>query len=422
MGRSVFDLSFPVLDCGEIGRLKTIGTLVVCAGDSLEVDLQGVWRLSPLRRHMTFDAAVDVFAFYIPFRHIYGEDFTDFILGGVDEGKTFTGVSFAAGVGDYLGINVGAATTIPTWLPAGYNRIWNRFFRAPTDGSSERADTAVPTAQREVKYGIPVGYLPNVWSTGIDTEITAADHQVAISSSKLDILELDRVKGRYKTEVDREWFGQRYYDILQRTWGSRVNIDADQRPELVMRNRFWLSGMDVDGAGDANLGRLSGKSAGVGGMRHRRRYFPEHGVYWIMACLRFPAVHKFESHPFQRLVDFSYKDIAGDPSVLAREAPVQLKESDWFSNGGNNDLGKVPYGQQYRYSAAVVHSAYRETQGFPLLDKRIDSKDDARYMDSAEYDEIFASLEFAHWQLSAICKVAKFTRVPDPLASIYAGV
>src|SRR5205814_513852 len=49
---------------GQIGRLITISTTPVIAGDSFEMDAVGALRLSPLRRGLAIDSTVDIFTFY----------------------------------------------------------------------------------------------------------------------------------------------------------------------------------------------------------------------------------------------------------------------------------------------------------------------------------------------------------------------
>src|SRR2546430_666036 len=67
------DLSHIRLLAGQIGRLITISTTPVIAGDSFEMDAVGALRLSPLRRGLAIDSTVDIFTFYVPHRHVYGE-------------------------------------------------------------------------------------------------------------------------------------------------------------------------------------------------------------------------------------------------------------------------------------------------------------------------------------------------------------
>src|SRR5947208_2733059 len=71
--RMPHDLSHLGFLAGQIGRLITISTTPVIAGDSFEMDAVGALRLSPLRRGLAIDSTVDIFTFYVPRRHVYGE-------------------------------------------------------------------------------------------------------------------------------------------------------------------------------------------------------------------------------------------------------------------------------------------------------------------------------------------------------------
>src|SRR5207237_1719509 len=72
------DLSHLGFLAGQIGRLITISTTPVIAGDSFEMDAVGALRLSPLRRGLAIDSTVDIFTFYVPHRHVYGEQWIKF--------------------------------------------------------------------------------------------------------------------------------------------------------------------------------------------------------------------------------------------------------------------------------------------------------------------------------------------------------
>src|SRR5436309_15214175 len=69
---------------GQIGRLITMSTTPVIAGDSFEMDAVGALRLSPLRRGLAIDSTVDVCTLYVPHRHVYGEQWSKIMMDGVD--------------------------------------------------------------------------------------------------------------------------------------------------------------------------------------------------------------------------------------------------------------------------------------------------------------------------------------------------
>src|SRR5438045_2475439 len=129
--RMPHDLSHLGFLAGQIGRLITISTTPVIAGDSFEMDAVGALRLSPLRcglaivstvdffsffvflilifsstpvtsgdsfemyavcalrlsplrRFLAIDSTVDIFTFYVPHRHVYGEQWIKFMKDGVN--------------------------------------------------------------------------------------------------------------------------------------------------------------------------------------------------------------------------------------------------------------------------------------------------------------------------------------------------
>src|SRR6478609_301450 len=82
--RMPHDLSHRGFRAGQIGRVITISTTPVIAGDSFEMDAVGALRLSPLRRGLAIDSTVDIFTFYFPHRHVYGEQWIKFMKDGVN--------------------------------------------------------------------------------------------------------------------------------------------------------------------------------------------------------------------------------------------------------------------------------------------------------------------------------------------------
>src|SRR5260370_628051 len=82
--RMPHDLSHLGFLAGQIGRLITISTTPVIAGDSFEMDSVGALRRSPVRRCLAIDSTVDIFTFYVPHRHVYGEQWIKFMKDGVN--------------------------------------------------------------------------------------------------------------------------------------------------------------------------------------------------------------------------------------------------------------------------------------------------------------------------------------------------
>src|SRR5260370_42037543 len=82
--RMPHDLSHLGFLAGRLGRLITISTTPVIAGHSFEMAAVGPLRLSPLRRGLAIDSTEDIFTFYVPHRHVYGEQWIKFMKHGVN--------------------------------------------------------------------------------------------------------------------------------------------------------------------------------------------------------------------------------------------------------------------------------------------------------------------------------------------------
>src|SRR5690554_8093122 len=81
--RMPHDLSHLGFLAGQLGRLITISTTTVIAGDSFQLDAVGALRLSPLRRGLAIDYTEDIFTFYVHHRHVYGDQWIKFMKDGV---------------------------------------------------------------------------------------------------------------------------------------------------------------------------------------------------------------------------------------------------------------------------------------------------------------------------------------------------
>ena len=447
-GRNTFDLSHYVLTLGEIGRLQTLAVYPIVAGDTFDVDIAGVFRLSPLRRNLTLDARVDMFAFFVPHRHIYGDDWIDFIQDASDETETFPGTALTpldGATGELFGMAVLNSDTVPRWRVTGMNRIWNRYFRfysaASDSESDEKPDfgaTLSGVSDLEALYGYRVAHLPTIWNTWLDPhddgnvpsyDVTASNTGTTVAGLKttIDLGDLAEQAGKLKNQVDRQLFSSRYYDVLNRTWQTRVNIDADQRPELCGKTSFWLSGYDVDGTGEGSLGSYSGKAAVTGRFRMPNKLFKEHGALWIVMCVRFPPIIEDERGYLESLPNPSYAEISGDPDLLSRLKPVDFDLRRHFSGATTKGVsGVIPYAQWLRYHNTHVHNRFGQLDGFPFMTYAANNLtgsgvDDLLYVDPGQYNDVFSSVQQLHWQCQLRHTVTAKRFVPDPLTSYYAG-
>src|SRR5260370_35898425 len=130
--RMPHDLSHLGFLAGQIGRLITISTTPVIAGDSFEMDAVGALRLSPLRRGLAIASTVDIFTFYVPNRHVYGEQWIKFIKDGVNATRlpTVNTTGYIDNAAFHGTINPATNNTRKHRLQS-YLNIYNNYFNAP---------------------------------------------------------------------------------------------------------------------------------------------------------------------------------------------------------------------------------------------------------------------------------------------------
>src|SRR5205823_1218440 len=125
-------LSHLVLLGGQIGGGITVRITPVDAGACCEMRAVGALRRSPLRRGLAIDSTVDIFTFYVPHRHVYGEQWIKFMKDGVNATplptvNTTGYIDHAA----FLGTINPDTNKIPKHLFQGYLNIYNNYFKAP---------------------------------------------------------------------------------------------------------------------------------------------------------------------------------------------------------------------------------------------------------------------------------------------------
>lgn len=420
--RSMHDLSHLAFQVGKIGRLQTLSCIPCLPGDGVELDVVGAFRMSALRRGMAIDSVVDVLTFYVPHRHVYGEDWINFIQEGWDESVTLGTELVSSGRDiECLGAgSVGLNVPLPLWYRVGYQEIWNNYFRPPTT-VSPRSDALSAWSEDERQYGYTCANLKAFWTALLANNVTSTDYNVSAAGSVVSLLDIDQQRGYLRTEQEREFFNVRYRDIIA-SLGGRTTIDVDNRPEMLMRSTLWASGYEVDGTTEVSLGQFSGRV--VQPFRHRvpRWFAPEHGNIWTVALMRFPIVHEEENPFFLNNPNPTYAQLSGDPEIVSSQPPYGLRLSDVFASSSDNVVrGYVPFAQWYRSHPSNVHGKFDALNGFPFLWHVPLNTSQMVMCDPAEFDDIFQSDQLAHWQCHARINAPWMRRLPSARSSLMMG-
>jgi hypothetical protein len=437
--RNFFDLSHYVFQCGMIGTLQTLSVIPVLAGDSLRIQAQNLIRLTALRRTLSVDAVVDLLAFYVPFRHVYGSLWTTLIEEGVDGVSTLQKLNIPSNGIYYLGQTMNPSSDdIALFMPASYNMIWNRYCRFKTltpEIPNDYISSGYPTGHSSAnspcdgslnmkQFGMMTVRLPMPWTRGIVGTLGASDRQASTAGDVLDVVDLLAAKKEYHTRIDREYLGQEYNDLLKAAFGSKgVNIDADQRPELLMRKTVTVNGYDVDGTDDASLGSSAGKGIANHNFEIPRRYFPEHGTVWLMIVVRFPTIGTREIMALST-GDQNYESLAGDEKVAISKVPEDQVLDKWQSApAAGTDIGRVPWGEEWRHCHNVVHYLYESQTGYTFIKpQRFSTHVEAVYHEYDDYDAVFTSNALGHYQVNSTIRVDAWRHFPTAADSIWAGV
>lgn len=450
MHRNTFDLGHLSHICGHIGRLQTVSVIPVEAGASLEINLDGIARLAPNRKEIVSECQVDICAFFVPHRIVYGQSWIDLIKAGPDGSPSFTGIAIAAAyrTAPYLTLPTTNATINRTLLE-GYNRIFYNYYAVPSlpynpdNPAGANTDfqwfpTTEAGADNTRLYGRLAARLPHVLNGGnmVDASgipgwetqnLTAADSQVPISGGVLDIKDLAQIQSRFRSEAEAAWFTHFYQDVMQKKWGTQVGPDTDPsnlRPHMLMRSTSMMSGTDIDGTDDATMGTFQGKTLDRVGFNMPRKYFEEHGFVFVLALLRYPLVHTREVHPILQQSNFTYDDIVADPERWSNLQPIQFDPGKWLAGGSSwTPVNTVlePYGQHLRFQPNRVHPNFQSIPGYPFSQFNGPSLLDWYYYQDEEYTSTFQTPQIGQWQIQAKLNVMKHSPLPSVEASIFAG-
>lgn len=423
-----YDLSHNTITCGRIGMLQTPSVIPINAGDIISLSLSGIFRLSPLRLFLLFDPRLDIFAFYVPDRHVYGDTYISMMKGGIDA-TTYTMPRTNLGV-NYQQFQIygnPGSQYIPKAYAEGYNMIWNEYFRHPSFSADKISGDDRPSSTNQRLYGLQVCHLPRVWNTPVFKSVNDSDTHVDVdgANNDFDIIDLVKQKARLGSERVREFFSVRYRDVMMEIFNSRVSTDVDERPTLLARKNSYMSGYDVEGTAKETHGAYIGRTIDVPRFGFPKKFFGEHGMLWIMAAVRFPPVYTASTHYYQTSNGNTqgYRNRVADPDIMHAEPPIAFDPNSYFdrNNLSLTPASVEPYGQWHRYHNDRVHSKFVDAeQPLPLL-QSLGNADQLIYVNDEDYDDIFQSDRFEHWNISAHINVNADRFATPASTSIFAG-
>lgn len=441
MKRTKYDLTSLVFQVLKTGRLQTLQQIPVNAGDSISLSAGVLSTLTPLRRRNVVQPEMLLGAFFVPHRHVYS-NWVDYLTDGLNESETLSSWANPSAQHsiNFLGQTIPVNTSVPAHIKYSYSQVYRRYFRYPNNDTHFRGslsgspsvisdigvvdDDEVQESNKDTfDYGYRCVHLPTVWNSSLASYgLEDEDREATTTNSKLDLAQLEQAKAKFGNLQAREFWAStdRYKDVLKLVYGTgQVNIDADQRPELLATTRYYIGGQDVAATDTSSIGKQVGIGQDASVFGFPRKFFPEHGTIITLALMRYPQLFYNEVQPLNKIINPEYKLFGGDPGIISHEPPVDIDGSDYFSQlASASIIGKIPYGQEWRsLPQAVIHEQYNNVTGFPFY--RSDRS--PIYIGSNDYDSIFQTSQLGHCQVSGKFRWDIKRLIPPAKSSVMVG-
>lgn len=400
--------------------------------------MDGQFRMAPLRKEICSEGKLDICVFFVPDRHVHGAKYIAMMQEGYDHNETLVGVATVSGERDlgYLTYRE-APAEIPKAIPWGYDYIWDRYYRVPSQ-PRDAAFGVLPAglsdaAKRHRKYGRYVARLPHILNSANRVnapgdqpwrDLVDGDADVA-AGSVVSVRDIALVQKQLKSEIDRTQMSERFTDIMELTWKvPPLNVDADQRPTLLFRHQQWISGADVDGTDDATLGQFTGKTLVPVRWKMPSKYFSEHGTIFILMCLRFPFLSTRVINPLMLQPSPSASDYIIDPEIASKEPPRGMNWADWLQPTGGSSASaeyQIAHGQHYRVGFERIHQDFEDLPGYPFRSD-VDLTGQAYYYhNDQDYQTVFMNSQVGYYQIHSMLQAERRSLLAPPGASLYAG-
>ncbi len=436
--RNKFDLSSLSFNCGKIGHLAVGNIIPVLPGDSIEMLAVGSIRLAPFRQNLVLDAQLDTFSFFVPDRLAFCKkasndevlaDPTANDLGLWQEFITKRGVGVTLpkiAYPEFMHFQDSDKTkpVIQNALQA-YCWIYNRFFRFK-DQPNKNINNLPAYNTDEGLYGLTTPRLPRLWTTGMlsdgDDSVGDVTFDTSGSSGKFNLVDMASTAMDFTQERRKAFFGTYYSDLMKSTFGVSTSSAIDLRPTLLAHTSEWLSGHNIFGTADNNLGNAVGRVEAQAAHGFPRKFFSEHGTILTLQLVRFPSVATTECNPLISSPDAGgYKYRSGDPGIAETEKPVLMNAEDLYGGSASTPVTYAPYYDWYRNNPNIVHRQLRRVTGHPFVNAlTLNSSNSRQYMNK-EMDTAFSTLAMGHWNSSMRFNVAVLRNLPGGISSIYAG-
>lgn len=404
----------------KVGRLQMIGRIHAQAGDSLAIQVTTNFRFAPLRRAAGVPVVTELFAFYLPYRWAYGDNFVTAAIEGFNSNQTYIHTNGADGPHEQVeGIPslMQRNETIPGHVLNHYASIIDHHFKERH--TAEVTSANVLTTEDDYRYGYQLWQLMSSWETRSNWADAHDEIMIDTDGGDQSALDLAHYVALGRDEQARTWDAVRREEVYQHTYGGKLSPEVEEEPLILMHqkstgkeNPFSMQGMELE---QVNPAGLSSKISG----RVPRRFIPEHGCIYLFACARIRPSY-FQSSPYlDDIANFGNpRKLMGHPAGASMQ-PEPIKLTDLFADTTSSDvIGYVPYNEWLRTQPDWWSPDFQNNDAGWAPRGTPTSKLELRR--HPDYSDIFATSQFGHGQLHSGIRVRGHRNLGMPLDSIQA--
>lgn len=272
--------------------------------------------------------------------------------------------------------------------------------------------------------GLQMMALPNDFTRLYEEEELPRNRNIFAESSttEIDLHKLSVSIANYNSELDRAKRANRYDEIIKNFWKVMPTEESTYKPVVIGRESSWISGIDINGTAEQNLGHSAGKAIGFREMKIKQFMAPEHGDILIYTGIRVPTLWAGEKFLPDDVVDFSgvsegqFMERTGEQ---VDKLPLVVSNVNyWFGPGSRSDAGRFMHEPDFQLTKGsnFVNRDFieRETAHIPegdapevLIDlKRGLASADTTILDSSNTKgKIFASTPQREWTFAGYADI-----------------